>query len=577
MLLLSCFPAGANAQSAFDDPGARGTSAAAGGDFHPVTNPITSDVTLGASSQIVVLFKNDDNKPVKADSISLYPSSNISASIGENQCNTSPLQPAEICAISLHVKGLQQGSYRIEMLVRHDGPSKLLTTTISGQVTSSGDSKAEVITSDIETTPTEIDFGSLTESRAQVKSVILRNITSEPIEITDVSIESGAQSGYTVKENCGKLLTGQACVASVAWAPEQKGPTSAVLVVRHTGATGVSTVSLKGQYAPTDAEAVKAFPQAIPGKGLLVSSEEEIDFGDGVEQTSSIAVSLVNMGDVPLTLTGIRMANNENGVKIEDRGCSVGTILNPVEACPLTLTWEPVRVGAILDDLQITHTGARGVLLLPLRGEATKAVNKNSMSIISGEDDYEDDLIDNIKPLSMDDLPADDNVKGEKSGSSDFNRTVSKSDVRSALRGYKISSYSSTRAIVTGVGGSRVVFDKERTVIGGILWEVSIRPNAVEFKNGENKVLMLFDSSLSSVNQNPAQSSTASGSSSGSSSSTPTTGPDTGATPNASTSDESSSEPTESTEESGDSSGDSGDSGGSSNSASSESSDDSSD
>lgn len=512
LILLMSFglPHLAIAQSAFDDPGSRGASGVTGGDLQPVTNPITGDVSLGASSQIVVLFKNDDNKPVKTGALNLYPSSNISASIGENQCAAAPLQPGEICAISLQVKGLQQGSYRIEMLMRHEGRSKLLTATISGQVISSGDAATDLI-SDIETIPSSLDFGSLTESRSQVKSVVLRNITSQPIEVGEILVEAGAQSGFTVKENCGTLQTGQACVASVTWSPEQRGPSSGVLVVRHDGATGVATVELKGGYTPTDAIAATTFPQAVPGKGLLVSSEEDVDFGAGVEQISSITVSLVNTGDVPLTLSGIRMANTENGVRIEKRGCAPGTVLAPIEACPLTLTWEPVREGGIVDDIQITHSGARGVLVLPLRGTATRAVNKNSKAIVLGGDAYDRELIKNIKPLSVDDISSEDEVFGKLdpalSGGDDAKshggRTV---DVRGALEGYTLTSFSSGRAIVSGPGGSRVVFNNERTVIGGVLWEVVMRQNAVEFKNGQQTVLLLFDNSLSSVNQNSSQS-----------------------------------------------------------------------
>jgi hypothetical protein len=87
-------------------------------------------------------------------------------------------------------------------------------------------------------------------------------------------------------------------------------------------------------------------------------------------------------------------------------------------------------------------------------------------------------------------------------------------DVRGVLDGYVITSYSSRRAIVSGPGGSRVVFDGEQTVIGGVLWEIVMRPSAIEFKNGDQKVLLLFDKSLSSVNLLNAQSSSGTSSSS---------------------------------------------------------------
>jgi len=503
--------------SAFDDPGAH-VAAGGSGDFHAVNDKITGDVALGAASQIVVLLRNDDTKPVTAGTINLYPSSNISAAVGENQCAGNPIAPGEICAISVQIKGLQQGNYRIEMLIRHDGKSKLLTTTLSGNVQSSGDTSKDLV-SDIEAIPATIDFGSLNDSRSQVKSIVLRNITSKPIDITDISVDAGSQSGFSIKQNCGKLQTGEACVAAVTWAPEQRGPSSGIVVVRHTGATGVATVEIKGQYTPSDADAAKVFPQAVPGKGLLVSSQEAVDFGSGVAQTSSVTVSLVNVGDVPLTLQGMH-TSGENGVSIEGKGCKKGMVLQPIEACPLTLTWNPLREGNIVDDVQITHSGARGVLVLPIRGNATRAVNKNTKPINAA--DSEASFLKNITPMSASDFGGDDEyieghsvAKGSKSGKK--GRDVSAAaapvapEVHNALEGYTITSFSSKRAIVSGPGGTRVVFDNDQTVIGGVLWQVEMRPNAIQFSNGDQKILLLFDTSLSSVNPSGAESVTATG------------------------------------------------------------------
>ncbi len=507
---------GAYAQSAFDDPGSR-AGGTQGGDLKPVSDKVDAGaVALGASSQVVVLFRNDDGKPLKTGAINLYPSSNITASIGENQCAQDAIQPGEICAISVQVKGLQSGNYRIEMLVRHDGRAKLLTTTINGNVEAGGKDATD-LTSDIEVIPKDIDFGSLDESRSQVKAVVLRNKTSKPIKINEIEIEAGYQSGFTVNANCGELQTGAACVASVMWAPQQKGPSAGTMIIRHSGSTEVATVELKGQFDPSAVQKAEVFPEAVPGKGLLISSLEDVDFGSGVAQSSSITASLVNVGDVPLTLTDIRMANAENGIRVETSGCHGGSILAPLEACPLTLTWEPVREGNIVDDVQISHTGARGVLVMPLRGAASKAVNKDSKAIMLGGNPGPEAILKNIQPLSLDDIEDDgeeviesgDKAKVKKPSapkavkretpavSSDM---VTQQDVRGVLDGYVITSYSAKRAIVSGPGGSRVVFDNEQTVIGGILWEITMRPSAIEFRNGNQKVLLLFDKSLSSVN-----------------------------------------------------------------------------
>jgi hypothetical protein len=498
------FAAPVQAQIAFEDPGARGQPGGLGGDLRPVNERTDGGaVSLGAGAQVVVLLRNDDSKPIKVNTISLYPSSNVSASVGENQCAEAAILPGEMCAVSVMVKGLQQGNYRIEALIRHDGRAKLLTTTVSGMVESSGDQSKDAI-SDIEAIPALIDFGALRESRSQVKSVILRNITSKPVTIKNVSVEAGAKSGFVISEDCGELETGEACVATVNWSPEQRGASSGVIVIQHSGPTSVKTVELKGTYEPSNATPAEVFPQAVPGKGLLVSSREDVDFGSGVQQSSSITVSLVNVGDVPLTISGIKMSNNNNGVKTSSRGCKAGDVLAPIEACPLTLTWEPTRTGAIVDDIQIFHSGARGVLVLPLRGTAERAVNKDSKVILMG--DPMDDLVRNIRPLSVDDIGESKTSSKNSAAANAAMAAAQANDTRNVLNGYSLTSFAGDRAILSSANGSRVIHNGEQTVIGGVLWNVYMKQNAVEFNHGDQKVLLLFDKSLSSVNHLGGQS-----------------------------------------------------------------------
>lgn len=80
------------------------------------------------------------------------------------------------------------------------------------------------------------------------------------------------------------------------------------------------------------------------------------------------------------------------------------------------------------------------------------------------------------------------------------------SNPASVLDGLKITSFSPTRAIVAGPGGSRIVFDNEDVVLGGVPWEVNIQRNGIEFTNQGQTVLLLFDRSLSSINRVNTQS-----------------------------------------------------------------------
>lgn len=471
------------AQSAFDDPGVRGAGKT-NGDLVPVSKDLDAgSITLGSSSQTVILFRNDGNKSIETDQISLYPSSNVSASIGENECADTPLPPGAVCAISMSVKGLQPGNFRIEMLMRHNGRAKLITAAVKGLVERSLDTTYDVI-NDLETIPSELKFGSLKESRPLTRSIVLRNVTSKEVKIENVFIESNEQAGYALRSDCESLLSGEACIATVTWAPKQKGPSTGVLVVEHDGPTGVVSVILDGEYTPNAPSQVGIFPDAIPGKGLLTASQTQIDFGDEIESTSAITVSLVNVGDEPITLNDITLANDDSGLDVSDVGCKQGLSLEPVEACPLTIKWDPVRTGSILDDVQIRHDGARGILVIPIRGEATETVNKDSQAIVSS--------LGSVPPLSVSDLKEADapKVVAPTPAQTVANQTGS-------LEGYRITSLGANRAVVSGPGGSRVIFDGQETVIGAVLWRVDVQNSAVEFRNNAQRVLLLFDKSLS--------------------------------------------------------------------------------
>jgi hypothetical protein len=295
----------------------------------------------------------------------------------------------------------------------------------------------------------------------------LRNVTSDPIDITDVYIQAAKQSGYSLKTNCARLRSGQACLATVTWAPNQKGPADAVMTVEHSGSTAVATVQLSGEFDPDSSETAAQFPEAVPGEGLLVASKEEIDFGSGVKNESTIAVSLVNIGDAELELTDISLAGSNNGLAIAQHGCQEGSVIKPVQACPLTINWAPVRKGSIVDDLQIAHTGARGHLILPVRGSATKAFSKDTDSIVS-KDGKQKTIVNKAQ----------------------------------TLEGFNVTSHSMSSAVIKGPGGSRVVSDGREVVIGGAAWRVNIVESGVEFVSGEDSVKLLFDQSLSSAGGN---------------------------------------------------------------------------
>ena len=531
----------------FDDPGSRAAGPATGGSGNGLVAVEPSidggSVQVGATAQVVVLFRNDSGKPVETGLIRLYPSSTVTASVTLNQCEEEPLTPGAECAIALTVKGVQAGSWRVEMLMSHSGRARLVTTTLSGTVETSGEG-AKTQANDIEANPDEIDFGSLSQSQTLVESVMLRNSTANPIEIDDIYIDTSPQSGYALKTECDILAAGQACIATVTWAPKLRGPSSGVLVIHHNGPTALTSVPLRGEYTPSAVSQAEVFPEAVPGKGLLVSSQKEIDFGTAIVSTSTITISLVNAGDSPLVINDVRIAGQDNGLSFRGEGCKAGTILQPIDACPLTLSWSPTRVGELLDDVQVVHNGARGVLVLPVRGTADAAVSQDQKSILltSGTIpgvtvgsgilplDYDEDSDEFLDPTSG--VAGSSVSSGARpgplpggvavGGASDSYGLAAVGNVQSVLDGYKITSFSANRAIINGPSGSRIVFDEEEIVLGGIPWQVHIQKNGIEFMFQGQRVLLLFDRSLSSSGRANAASGNSAGSSGSSSSSSGT-------------------------------------------------------
>lgn len=485
------------------DPGAGTTTN--GGGFLPVDAEVDGGtLPLGATSQVVIRFKNDSGQPIQTGFIRLYPSSTVSANVSMNQCEQEPLNPGAECAIALSVKGLQSGQWRVEMLMSHSGRARLVATTVSGQVEASTDG-SQSLSNDIQSTPQAVDFGTLGDSQSLVQAVVLRNVTSTAIDVNDIYIDASEQSGFGLKTDCDSLAAGEACLAIINWSPRLEGRASGVLVIDHTGSAGLTSVSIKGEYNPDEVSEAEIYPRAVPGKGLLVSSRRELDFGDNVATASSMTISLVNAGDAPLRIKNVKVAGADNGLGFKEEGCAADMILQPVEACPLTIQWSPTRVGEVYDDVQIDHDGARGVLVLPVRGEAIAAVSQDQKSIVMSNRSGQTRIISsNDSSQAPADAGANSNLSADSAPPPPRPTATALSfptiaNPATVLDGYKITSFSAKRAIINGPGGSRIIFNNEEAVLGGVPWMIEIKPSGIEFNHQDQRVLLLFDRSLSSV------------------------------------------------------------------------------
>ena len=159
--------------------------------------------------------------------------------------------------------------------------------------------------------------------------------------------------------------------------------------------------------------------------------------------------------------------------------------------------------------MQVLHDGARGVLVIPIRGESLETVSQDQKAIVLSETlSLDEEFSSGIDPDEANDIDA----QQERAAEANASRagmpapSAQRQNVAGVLDGYKITSFAPTRSIITGPGGSRLVYNGEETVIGGVPWFVVIQKNGIEFLHKKQRILLLFDRSLSSINRVQASS-----------------------------------------------------------------------
>ncbi len=515
-----------------------------GPDISPVETEIKGgSVAIGGTIYVVALFQNKGTAPVKVTGINLYPSSTVSAQVALNQCSEGELAPEGQCAITLTVTGIQEGPWRVEILLDHNGRARLALAAITGDIQPSKQVAEQQLKPEIEAIPNAIDFGNSTGGLPLVRSIVFRNSTAETIDIKDVSLNMPSEAGFTLKPDCpAALKAGEACNASIVWTPFTKGLSQGFLLMRHSGQGVITQVEVRGSFEPQSVASATIYPEAVPDKGLLITDKDKVDFGGNVTGASAITVSLVNAGSTNLTIRNIRLSGSDNGLSIARIGCAAGMTLAPVEACPLTINWVPSRAGEIIDDLQIQHNGARGILVLPVRGDAEAAVSRETLVIRqthSLKRSFQMDAtpVKDAKPSAeekkpekpekdekssenpetgkkLSEKPADEKevediaaktsamLSAEAKLSADtppplyFGSSEDVVPVTPVLDGYVITSHSPSRAIINSPVGSMVVRDGEDVVISGVSWMVSIVSTGVVLSNATDEILLVFDQSL---------------------------------------------------------------------------------
>jgi hypothetical protein len=420
----------------------------------------------------------------------------------ESQCPKS-LHPEESCNIIMTwlptTKGLAQGV----LVVQHSGKTGMGQVELKGilQSAETASQPGKDMAGKIEVSPDSLDFGTSAGGIPLVRSLILTNRSSEKVDIKGIGLDMPEQSGFSYKSECPQTLQpDKSCNVVVTWLPTSKGVAQGILLVQHTAANGLTQVDIKGTLQPESGKSATVYPEVTPDQGLLVADKEAVDFGTGIKEESAITITLVNAGKSDLTIKGIRLSLKNNDMMVANSGCKEGVILKPVEACPLTISWFPSHGGAILDSLQILHTGTRGVLVIPVHG-AAEGGTESGGTTAGGSSSSSGSSIAGGGSVIMDMNAGSGKSSGTAEGGGRESSRSAGSGMKQALDGYTVTSHSSSRAVINGPAGGLVVRDGEDAVIAGIKCTVTIVPTGVVLSSGKDKVMLLFDRSLKLIDQ----------------------------------------------------------------------------
>jgi hypothetical protein len=176
-------------------------------------------------------------------------------------------------------------------------------------------------------------------------------VGKEPLSISHI-LASGAQAkDFSQKNNCGSSINvGASCHIDVTFAPTNKGPRAASLVVQDNAINHQQSIPLSGT-------------------GTWMSlSPSNLNFGNQMIGTVSKSqlVTVTNVGTGPVTISNIRLKNfSDIQFVFQDAGC--GTLAAGA-SCTISVQFAPTRVGSFPNVLQVTDNGGGGLQQTTLRG-----------------------------------------------------------------------------------------------------------------------------------------------------------------------------------------------------------------
>nr|MDQ3990057.1 choice-of-anchor D domain-containing protein [Actinomycetota bacterium] len=226
-----------------------------------------------------------------------------------------------------------------------------------------------------------LDFFTIEPGSSTTGSARLAHAGFGPLSVESITVTGANAADFTVTgETCiaRVLHAGEACLASLRFAPGTLGPRQAVLEVRYRGMGSPLTVPLSGV---ADVRPTQAF-SAVP---------DPLSFGDDLTLSTNppVAVTVTNNGAGQLRIDNVSLpVNGGTGKFPEDYAITANTCTNrtlrPGESCDVALLHSPQGVGERPAVLRFDDTAPNGPHLVALQGSGTQPQLRFNPAVVPG-------------------------------------------------------------------------------------------------------------------------------------------------------------------------------------------------
>ncbi len=322
-----------------------------------------------SATQTITVTKSPSFLPVNIYSVTLADETNFT--LVNDGCSGQTLFNHSSCDLDFTFNPDAVGSFSSSVVI--------IDSTL--QIANFGSLSGQGVAPQVSLSRSDIDFGDQFINESSTQPVTVTNIGTDVLNISDISVTSGAPE-FSMTNDCPAALNpDESCVLQVTFAPTVAG-------------------DFTGQVTLTDDASDS--PQQIPLSGTAIASgpdadlfPSDIDFPLTVVNTESAGeiVTLENDGDSPLNVSGVTVTSNfllGNGGTCDTANPFA---LAPDASCTFEVIFAPNTTGPLSGTLTVNDDASDGAQTVFLSGtgidpgSATASLSANSLDF--GEQDIE--------------------------------------------------------------------------------------------------------------------------------------------------------------------------------------------